>query len=194
MNQQTVIQLAQEGNTEAFRQLFDENKQKIFSLAYRYAKNAEDAEDILQETFIKAYNSLHKFHVQQETEFSAWVYRIGINCSIDHLRKNKIKKDKYIDVDNMPNISSNKEGSDPEHSSLLKEVRKSLEQVLNKLPARQRMIFILRHYQQLSIKEIAEYLKCSEGSVKKQLFRAFSEVKKQFKRLVLENKYEMQKV
>lgn len=194
MNEQTVIQLAQEGNREAFRQLFEDNKNKIFSLAYQYTKNAEDAEDILQETFIKAHHSLNKFRIQEETNFSSWLYRIGINCSIDHLRKNKIKKNSYFDANNLQSGPPDNDHSNPEYSGHLKEVRKSLEQILNKLPTRQRMVFILRHYQQLNVKEIAEYMKCSEGSVKKQLFRAFSVIKKHFRGLVLESSYEMQKV
>ncbi|MCK4758906.1 MAG: helix-turn-helix domain-containing protein, partial [Candidatus Aminicenantes bacterium] len=64
MDEQAVIESAQNGNTEALRLLFEDNRQKIFSLAYQYVKNVEDAEDILQETFIKAYRSLDKFQSQ----------------------------------------------------------------------------------------------------------------------------------
>jgi RNA polymerase sigma-70 factor (ECF subfamily) len=191
MNEQAAIQLAQEGNPDAFRHLFDENKKKIFSLAYQYAKNAEDAEDILQETFIKAYYSIDKFQVQRETNFSAWLYRIGINCSIDHLRKNKMRKDKHIDKDDISQFPSSDDNSDPLNNGERKEVREKLTQVLNNMAPRQRMVFILRHYQQFSIAEIAESMGSSEGSVKKQLFRAFSEIKRQFRSLIPEKSYEM---
>lgn len=191
MNEQAAIQLAQEGNSDAFRHLFDENKNKIFSLAYQYAKNAEDAEDILQETFIKAYYSIDKFQVQRETTFSAWLYRIGINCSIDHLRKNKMRKDKHIDKDDISQFPSSDDNSDPLNSGERKEVREKLTQVLNNMAPRQRMVFILRHYQQFSIVEIAESMGSTEGSVKKQLFRAFSEIKMQFRSLIPEKSYEM---
>lgn len=194
MNEQAVIQSVQQGNTEAFRVLFEENRQKIFYLAYQYTKNVEDAEDILQETFIKAYHSLHKFNVQNDTNFSSWLYRIGINCSIDLLRRNKKKRETISGIDNLENISSNNKDMDPEHTRRTEEIREKVTYVLNKLTAKQRMIFILKHYQQLSINEIAEYLSCSEGSVKKQLFRAVSAVKKPLKKLLLENYYEMQKI
>lgn len=194
MNEQAVIQSVQQGNTEAFRVLFEENRQKIFYLAYQYTKNVEDAEDILQETFIKAYHSLHKFNVQNNTNFSSWLYRIGINCSIDLLRRNKKKRETTSGMDNLENISSNNKDMDPEHTRRIEEIREKVTYVLNKLTAKQRMIFILKHYQQLSINEIAEYLSCSEGSVKKQLFRAVSAVKKPLKKLLLENYYEMQKI
>jgi RNA polymerase sigma-70 factor (ECF subfamily) len=191
MNEQAAIQLAQEGNPDAFQHLFNENRNKIFSLAYQYAKNAEDAEDILQETFIKAYYSIDKFQPQRETTFSAWLYRIGINCSIDHLRKNKMRKEKHIDKDDISQLPSSDNSSDPLNSGERKEVREKLTTVLNSMAPRQRMVFILRHYQQFSIAEIAESMGCSEGSVKKQLFRAFSEIKRQFRSLIPEKSYEM---
>jgi RNA polymerase sigma-70 factor (ECF subfamily) len=194
MDQIAIIQLAQEGNKEALRLLFEENKQRIFSLAYQYVKNAEDAEDILQETFIKAYNSLDKFDYRNGTSFSPWLYRIGINCSIDYLRRHKKGKEKYRGMDDIDNISSGDSDSDPEHTRRKQEIRERIDQTLNRLSARQRMIFILRHYQQLSTKEIAEYLKCTEGSVKKQLFRAIQAMKQHLKGFILEKDYDMQKI
>ncbi len=111
MEEIAAIQLARDGNTEALRLLFDENKKRIFSLAYQYVRNSEDAEDILQETFIKAYNSLHTFRTEADTQFSAWLYRIGINCSIDHIRKNKKRKEfssENLDIQNMPDREGSK--------------------------------------------------------------------------------------
>jgi len=191
MNEIAAIKLAQEGNKEALKTLFEENKKKIFSLAYQYVKNAEDAEDILQETFIKVYRSLHRFNIQDGMSFSPWLYRIGINCSIDYLRRNKRKKEKNSGVNNLDNISCNNKTSDPEESRGQKEIREKISQSLNKLSGQQRMVFILRHYQELNTKEIAEYLNCTEGSVKKQLFRAVSSLKEHLKGLILEKSYEM---
>lgn len=176
---------------EAFRQLFDENRQQIFGVAFRYAKNVEDAEDILQDTFIKAYQGMEKFKVTENTSFSAWLYRISINSSIDLLRKNRKMRDKYFDNDKFDNLSSNDEKHNPEHSERIREAREKIDAVLDTLTSRQRMIFILRHYQHLSTQEISEYMSCSQGSVKKQLFRAVSAVKTHFKNLIPEKSYEM---
>lgn len=194
MEEIAAIQLARDGNTEALRLLFDENKKRIFSLAYQYVRNAEDAEDILQETFIKAYNSLDKFHLQDGASFSPWLYRIGINCSIDHIRRNKRRKEHSSQIDNLENISSHNSNSDPEETRGKTEMREKINQTINKLSGRQRMIFILRHYQDLTTKEIAEYLSCTEGSVKRQLFRAVQAMKQHLKGLVMEKGYEMQEV
>jgi len=194
MNERAAIDQAQQGNTDAFRQIFEDNKNKIFALAYQYTKNAEDSEDILQDTFIKAFHALHKFRNREDTNFSAWLYRIGINCSIDHLRRNKMKRDRYIDSDSLSSDSKDDSGTNPENRGRAEEIRKQLEKTLEKLSFRQRTIFILRHYQQFSIKEIAEFLGCSEGSVKKQLFRAFSTIKEDFKCFFQEADHEMQQI
>jgi len=194
MEEIAAIQLARDGNTEALRLLFDENRKRIFSLAYQYVRNAEDAEDILQETFIKAYNSLDKFHIQDGASFSPWLYRIGINCSIDHIRRNKRRKEHSSQIDNLENISSHNSNSDPEETRGKTEMREKINQTINKLSGRQRMIFILRHYQDLTTKEIAVYLNCTEGSVKRQLFRAGQAMKQHLKGLVMEKGYEMQEV
>lgn len=197
MDEQAAIKSAQNGDKEALRLLFEDNRQKIFSLAYQYVKNVEDAEDILQETFIKAYRSLDKFKPQNSTRFSPWLYRIGINCSIDYLRRNKNRRLKHSDSDDLDNLSaggSSGSASDPEHSQDRKEIRQKIDLTLNRLPVRQKMIFILKHYQELTTAEIAEYLDCSEGSVKRQLFRAVQVMKKHLRDLVMENYYEMQKV
>lgn len=191
MEEQTVVQLAKQGDAEALRRLFEDNKRRVFGLAYQYTKNKEDAEDILQETFIKAFHSLEKFKPGKDTNFSSWLYRIGINASIDHLRKNKMKKDDYIDSGQLPDITSSGGYSNPEESVRIQEIRGKLDLSLKSLPAGQRMVFILRHYQQFSVREIAAHMKCSEGSVKKQLFRAFQTIKKQFQSLFPEDSYEM---
>ena len=82
--------------------------------------------------------------------------------------------------------------SNPDNSQQKAEIRERVELVLSTLTRRQRMIFILKHYQELSIKEIAEYMECSEGSVKKQLFRTVFAMKKHFRRYIPEDRYEMQ--
>jgi RNA polymerase sigma-70 factor (ECF subfamily) len=81
MNEISLVQSAKQGNQEALKMLFEANKKNIYALAYQYTKNVEDTEDIFQETFIKAFNSLHTVRSTADTNFSAWLYRIGINCT-----------------------------------------------------------------------------------------------------------------
>jgi len=194
MNERAVVQSAQQGNPEAFRMLFEQNRQRIFSLAFQYTKNAEDAEDILQETFIKTFNFLDKYQIENDTSFSSWVYRISINCSIDYLRRKKNKKEDFSDWDTVEKTYSDDNRLSPEHSTRFEELREKIAVLVEKLSPRQRMVFILKHYQQLSIKEIAELLDCSEGSVKKQLFRAISAIKNPLKKYLWEKDYGLQKI
>ena len=189
MNETALVRSAKQGDTEALKMLFEANKKNIYALAYQYTKNVEDTEDIFQETFIKAFNSLHTFRSAADTNFSAWLYRIGINCSIDYIRKNRRRKEfspENLDIQNMPDREDSK---GPEHTHQQKEIREKTDSVLKTISPKQRMVFILRHYQQMSIKEIAEYLNCTEGSVKKQLFRAVGTFKKRFKHLLMEQSY-----
>ncbi len=194
MNERAIVQSAQQGDTEAFRMLFEQNRQRIFSLAFQYTKNAEDAEDILQETFIKTYSFLDKFQIGNDTNFSSWIYRIGINCSIDYLRRKKKRKRDFSDWDSVERTYSDDNHSNPENAARLEELREKISILVEMLSPRQRMVFILKHYQQLSIKEIAELLECSEGSVKKQLFRAISAIKMPLKKLLWEKDYGLQKI
>lgn len=194
MNEQTLVRLAREGDREALRILFDQNKDKIFALAYHYTKNSQDAEDILQDTFIKAFRSLPRFNLQNGTRFSPWLYRIGINSSIDHLRRSKSVKKHHAEVGNLENISSDDSNSDPALIQQKSELREKIDQTLKTLSDQQRMVFILKHYQQLTIREIAEHLSITEGGVKKQLFRAVNSMKDSLKSLILENNYEMQEL
>jgi len=193
MTEKAVVQSAQQGSMEAFRMLFEQNRKRIFALAYQYTKNREDAEDILQETFIKTYNYLDKYKVESDSNFSSWVYRIGINCSIDYIRKKKNKKEDFTDWD-MREKTIRSENSNPEHTVGLEQLREKISNLVEGLSPRQRMVFILKHYQQLSIKEIAEYLDCSEGSVKKQLFRAVSAIRSPLKKYLWEKDYGLQKI
>jgi RNA polymerase sigma-70 factor, ECF subfamily len=194
MNEAKLIQDAQQGDTDAFKTLFEANKRKIYALAYQYTKNTQDTEDIFQDTFIKAFKKIGTFHPGKQTSFSAWVYRIGINCSIDHLRRVKTRRELGEDTIDLHSLTEAKPAFNPEQTQRSSEIMAQTEAVLRNISPRQRMVFILRHYQQMSIKEIAEYMDCTEGSVKKQLFRAVHDFKNQFKRFIPENSYEMQKI
>jgi RNA polymerase sigma-70 factor, ECF subfamily len=186
-----LIQNAQQGDPEAFYMLFEKNKKMIFGLALKYTKNKQDAEDILQETFIKALNNLNKFQTKKYSSFSSWVYRIGINCSIDFLRDKKRIRENLSDWRLMDSTNSDASQTDPEKKASREDLKKKIELILNDMPPRQKMAFVLKHFQQLKIREIAEYMDCSEGSVKKQLFRAVTDLKSSLKKIFWEKEYEM---
>lgn len=183
MDESAMILAAQAGNSSAFRDLYDRNRQAIYGLAYQYVRNREDAEDILQETFIKAFRRIDTFRVGEGTHFSSWLFRVGINCSIDFLRRNK---DRLAEVG--PEALETVPGSaDPAREQARREVRRHIDDCLCALSPRQRMVFLLKHDQQYSIREIADELHCTEGSVKTHLFRAVSALKRCFKGMAVED-------
>jgi len=193
MDEKALIQLAQDGNSEAFRALFEENKRRVYLLAYRYLKSKEDAEDVLQETFIKAFHSLRTYRLEKGISFSTWLYRITINASIDMLRRNNRREKSSLEAEEMNKIPASSHFSNPEHAYQSKEASEKIHLALSKLSPKQRMIFTLRHYQEFNTREIAECMNSSEGSIKRHLFRAMENLKKNLKKFILENDYEMQK-
>ena len=165
-----IVDLAKTGNNNAMKQLYTMNREKIMNLAFRYTRNREDAEEILHDTFITAFSELKKNKLKEPQKFPSWLYRIGMNTSIDFLRKEKKHRSANIEENNLPdNISS---GTDPEKEIIDNEQERKINNAISTLPPRQRMIFTLKHQQQMKIREIADTLNCSEGNIKTQLFRA----------------------
>ncbi len=179
INEANWVALARSGDRGAMHELYERHRSRIFGLAYRYVKNIPDAEDILQDTFIKAFQSLQKCQLDENSYFTTWLYRIAVNCAMDHFRKQRrLEGDDGWQRDLLA-TDENAVALSPEGEFQRQEIKARMEQVLNGLSPRKRMIVVLRHYQQLKINEIAAVLGCSQGSVKKQLFVALAQLKKQ---------------
>jgi len=185
-----LVQLAKEGNHNAMKRLYEMNKERILNLGFRYSRNREDAEEILQETFTKAFIALGKNRLKENRSFSSWLYRIGINSSIDQVKKSakfqvedlSIYQQRQADYHSSPS---------PENEVIRAEISQKIDIVLEQVSAKQRMVFVLKHFQHLKIREIALKLNCSEGAVKKQLFRAIRALKKHLGPMLGEGKYEL---
>jgi RNA polymerase sigma-70 factor (ECF subfamily) len=183
MNSEMTILLAKEGNESAFRNLYEGNYEMIYRLAYRYTKSPQDAEDVMQETFIKAFKNIRSFDLNINTNFSSWIYQIGVRCSIEHLRRRKSRK---LDLtDSLSAFYSEPEAKDtsPEESAIAACAIAQLKKAVQALSPKQRVIFDLRHMQHLAIKEIAAHVQCSESTVKKHLNRAVSKLRKKLEPL-----------
>lgn len=177
MNDEMVILLAKEGKESAFRKLYENNYAMIFRLAYRYTKSQQDAEDIMQETFIKAFKGIKSFDFKVSANFSAWIYQVGLHCTLDYLRKNKRRKIGQIEsLSDFP-AEPEAQNSCPEKSAMASQTISQVKNALYRLAPKQRVIFDLRHLQHMAIKEIAEHLECSQSTVKKQLQRAVSKLR-----------------
>jgi RNA polymerase sigma-70 factor (ECF subfamily) len=183
MTDKWVILLAKQGNESAFRELYESNYEMIYRLAYWHSKSQEDAEDIMQETFIKAFKDIDKFNFDIGSNFSAWIYQIGFHCSMDYLRKRKKRKadqtESLTDIPNEPEALD----SSPEKFAIANQIIYQVKNALNLLSPEQRIIFDLRHLQHQPVKEISDRLQCSQSTVKKQLQRAILKLRNQLEPL-----------
>jgi RNA polymerase sigma-70 factor (ECF subfamily) len=157
-----------EGNPEMQKLLYDLFSSKMYGVCLRYAENAEDANDVMQEGFIKVYRSLPKFRA--EGSFEGWIRRIFVNTSIEHYRK---KTKKY-------NITEVQENTieDNELSALDSLATKDILNIINELSPGYKQVFNMHVVEGYSHKEIAEILGITEGTSKSQLARAKGVLKK----------------
>ena len=173
---QHYINNFQNGKKEAFKELFQRYKIKIYNLALKILKNREEAEEITQEVFIRAFSSLSKF--QGRSEFSTWIYRIAYNLCQDKIKiiqKNNQFQDSGIEKMEMIKAESN---SDPEKDFLLKEVCISCVNFSeNFVSQNQRTVLVLKDAYGLSNEQISNVLDCNVGTVKARLARARLKVK-----------------
>lgn len=173
------VGLAKAGDRGAMHELYERNRSRIYSLAYRYTGNVADAEDILQDAFIKAFQSLQKCQLDENSYFATWLYRIAVNCALDHFRRRRHRQDTVDLNEGTAAAVETDHAATPEGEYQRSEVRRHVRLGLERLSERKRMVVVLRHYQQLKIGEIAATMGCSVGSVKKQLFRALAQLKKE---------------
>jgi RNA polymerase sigma-70 factor (ECF subfamily) len=183
-DEKALIKKAQRGNILAFESLVKNYDRQVLQLAYNMVNNTQDAEDIYQEVLVRVYKNLHRFEFK--SEFSTWLYRVVVNYCINFNKKRRRLKAYSIDKefqngDENWKKSVKSEEQNPEESFLNLELSREIEAALQQLSPKQKTVFILRHYHGHKLKEIAEILKCSEGTVKNYLFRATQKMQRQLK-------------
>lgn len=177
-----LIERARNGERAAFGSLVDIYKGKAFALAYNFTGNSEDAKDVLQEAFVKAYLNIGKF--RGGSAFYTWFYRILVNQCRDTLRKKQARVKVLVDIhepadeDDAPPVEAVEAGPGPREALLSKEIREKVDEAINTLPEKQKMTFILRHVHGMKLGEIADVIKCSESTAKVHLFRATKSLQK----------------
>ncbi len=175
-----LIEAYQAGDASAFDELVDLYKQRAYSLAYRWAQNREDALDICQEAFLRMYRALDKW--RPRSSIFTWLYRVIINLSID-LRRKKVRE-RFIPLEGQngdsPHVVVRVPASDisPWQAAEVKELGQSIRKTAMLLPKRQQKAFVLRFYEGLHIREIAQIMRCSEGAVKASLFQAVRKMRR----------------
>lgn len=170
------------GEAAAFKELVERYKKKVYFLAWDMVRNQSDAEDISQEVFLKVFRSLKTF--RKGSTLGSWLYRITYNVCIDHLRKKAItpesmKEAELEEVVRKNSILPRAQNLDPRHSAEKALLQRRIEQALQKVSTQEKAVFLLRHYNNLVIKDIAETLNLSIGSVKSYLSRAVKKIQKE---------------
>ena len=180
MDDLKIIESCLLGNTQMFSRLIDNYKNMVYNLAYRMSNNSHESEDISQEAFLRAYQSLARFNPSYK--FSTWLYQITLNIIRDRFKKkelNYVSLDTPIETDDSEFFPQPADSiNDPEQIIAQKEDARATQQAILSLPLKYREVIVLRYLQDLSYIEIANILKLPQGTVKVRLYRAREQLKK----------------
>lgn len=176
------VQEARQGDLQAFDYLMSKYSGRIYALLYNMTSNKEDAEDLLQEVFLKAYKALPKF--KEKSSFYTWVYRIGVNTAINYVKKRKKKQGLSLDhldlgLERDPALVQMASQETPDRNLNLKELQKKLNSALQTLSENHRTVVVLHDIQGLPHHEIGKILGVSSGTVRSRLFYARQQLQAQ---------------
>jgi len=173
---------------DRFRVLVEQHSRAIFRLAYRMTGNEHDAEDIVQDTFLRAYRALHTFEAR--ANFGTWLHRVAINCALDHLRRIRRRNEElYLEVipreeENEPFASLPAASPTPERLLLSVELKKKIEGAMAELSDKERAAFVMRHFDGCSIEEIGKALGLRGNAAKNTVFRAVQKLREALQPMV----------
>jgi RNA polymerase sigma-70 factor (ECF subfamily) len=166
-----LISRAAAGDLTAFQALVERHRSMVYRVAFQFAGNHHDAEDIAQEVFIKVYRSLQKF--RQDAQLTSWLYRIVMNACIDFRRRQSpAGSAPFSEEAEHRLLNTPEQRPGPEAHAYAGELGEVLEAEIARLPHGQRLVFVMRHHQGLKLGEIADALGLAEGTVKRQLHAA----------------------
>jgi RNA polymerase sigma-70 factor (ECF subfamily) len=173
-----VIERARSGDGNAFKLLVERHSRNVFRLAFRMTGNEQDAEDVVQETFLRAYRQLNRY--ESRSSFSTWLFRIASNYSLDLIRARKRRGEKAVvmeneEVDIMQMLPAGDPG--PDRLAVSGQITEQIRVAMNELSPQERTAFVLRHFEGLSIEQIGETLGSSANATKHSIFRAVQKLR-----------------
>ncbi len=180
-----LVREAQAGNRAAFDQLVQAHDRAVLKLVFRITRSQSDAQDVYQEALLKVYRNLSGFRF--ECSFSTWIYRIVTNVCLDYLRKNRNNKESSAiavnlegeEYDLLGEVSDDRPAHNPERQMFGRELRAYILCALKRLPLRERMVFELKYFHGLRIRDVSEILNTSVPSTKTTLYRATRKLRHQ---------------
>lgn len=184
LDEKKLLDLAKKGDVEAFESLVEAYQKKVYNIALRMVGNPDDAEEIAQEVFIRIFKSLKNFKGQ--AQFYTWIYRITSNVCLDELRKRKNKRVIYLDqeIANRDNELGRQIGDEsfaPDIFAEQNQLKKMINDALQQLPEKHRIILIMRDICGMSYEDIAKALESPIGTVKSRISRARQALKDKLK-------------
>lgn len=180
MDETELVERARRGDREAFRELVERHQDDVFYLALGLLRNRDDAEDVVQDVFIRTYKKLDRF--DGRSRLGTWLYRVTLNACRDHQRRHRFlalresiglkpaAEDRWVE---------GRPDADPERAAASGRLRADVAQALGRLTPAERDVFVLRQLNQLSIRETAEVTGRAEGTVKNLLFRALRRLRQE---------------
>lgn len=178
-----AIQRVLDGDGDGFRVLVDRYSQALFRLAYRMMGSEADAEDVVQETFVRAYRNLASY--DGRASFSTWLYRIATNYSLDLLEARKRRGQAPLEDEEGAGASRVIAATPaPDRQAMSGEISRRLNAAMAQLSARERTAFVLRHFEEQSIYEISQTLGIGESATKHSVFRAVQKLRQALRPVV----------
>jgi RNA polymerase sigma factor (sigma-70 family) len=176
MTDEQLVEVVRQGNREAYRALVERHKNYVFTLIYRMVNHRETSEDLAQEVFLKLYRSLE--HFRGDARFTTWLYRMTVNLVTDYRRAQARRP-----VENMLDKVKEWAGSrseQPEAQAMLREERRTMQDLVAELPDKYRMVIYLYHFRQMSYQEIAQVMQLPVKTVETRLYRGKAMLKEKW--------------
>ena len=184
-----AVALARDGDSEAFRVLVERHSRAVYRIAHRMTGTPQDAEDVVQETFLKVYKQLSRF--ESRANFGTWLHRIAVNCSIDLIRSRPHRETgrDTVDLDGLrAEVKDEGRRPSPERLMLSTEVQERIKAAMSGLSHMERAAFTLRHFEGHSIDEISKSLGLKSNATKHSIFRAVRKMRAALDPLVAEQR------
>jgi RNA polymerase sigma-70 factor (ECF subfamily) len=176
-----AVAQARGGDEEAFRVLVERHSRSIYRLAYRMTGRPEDAEDVVQETFVRAYRQLSRFEAR--SNFATWLYRIGFNCAIDYMRA-RPHRESAESHETLERLTPGSDAPSIDDLVYAGEIGTRVQEALDALSTQERAAFLMRHYHGCSIEEICTALDLKTNAAKHSIFRAVKKMRVALKPLM----------
>jgi RNA polymerase sigma-70 factor, ECF subfamily len=169
-----AVSRARAGDADAFREIVERHSRALFRLAFLMTGNQQDAEDVVQESFLRAYRQLGRF--DGRASFGTWMHRIAANCSLDVVRARRRRNGCLASDDPVAELPST--APTPERIALSGEVRRRIAEAMDRLSPTERAAFVLRHFEGMRMEDVGRALECQPGAAKHSVFRAVRKLRR----------------